>query len=183
MIDRSLGGDTTAFGSLVDRYQDRLYGTLMHLLGSPHDALDVSQDAFVLAFQNLTSFRGDSAFYSWLFRIAYNASVSYRRKRRHPVASIDHMQENHGLEVVDGHHDVDPTHDLISQERQQLVRQALDELPEEFRTVLILKELEGLSYEEIAETIGCPVGTVRSRIHRARGDLKEKLGRTMKHEQ
>lgn len=183
LIDRSLGGDSSSFGALVDRYQDRLYGTLTHLLGSSHDALDVSQEAFVLAFQNLTTFRGDSAFYSWLFRIAYNASITYRRKRRHPTASIDRMQEDYGTEVTDPHHDVDPSHDLISLERQQLVRQALDELSEEYRAVLVLKEIEGLSYEEISGIIGCPVGTVRSRIHRARAELKDKLARTLKHEQ
>lgn len=175
LIDRCRAGETSAFGTLVLRYQDRLYGTLVHLLGSTHDALDVAQDAFVLAFQNLHAFRGDSAFYSWLFRIAYNSAVSFRRKRKRPAASLDHVRDRDGIDPEDTRKSSDPGYGLESAERQQAVRAAMDELDEDYRTILVLKEMEGLRYDEIAEVIGCPIGTVRSRIHRARGELREKL--------
>jgi len=180
LIERSLAGQTDAFGMLVDRYQDRLYGTLAQMLRSPHDALDVAQEAFVLAHQNLNTFRGDAAFYSWLFRIAYNAAISFRRKNKRNHASIDQYREQTGTDPTDQNESSDPTQPLISLERQQAVRDALDQLPEDQRTVLVLKEMEGLRYDEISEIIGCPIGTVRSRIHRARSELKEILTRTIK---
>ena len=183
LINRCRAGESAAFGLLVDRYQNRLLRTLVPLLGSVHDALDAAQDAFVLAFQKIDSFRGESAFYSWLFRIAYNASITSRRKRgRVPRRSLDERQETTGEEPMDGHPSNDPSHRLASEERQQLVRTALAELDEEFRDPLVLRELEGLSYEEIAEVLGCPLGTIRSRIHRGRIELKAKLLRTMKDE-
>lgn len=183
LIDRCRTGDADAFGTLVERYQDRLYGTLVHLLGSSQDALDVAQDAFVLAYQNLPSFRGDSAFYSWLFRIAYNAAVSFRRRNRQPRRSLDELDDRHGGDPADARTSADPTTALLTDERRQIVQDALATLPEEHRTVLVLKELEGLRYDEIAEVLGCPIGTVRSRIHRARGELRDKLARSLKSEQ
>lgn len=179
LIDRCLAGDTEAFGRLVVRYQDRLYGTLVHVLGSTQDALDVAQEAFVLAYQNLASFRGDSAFYSWLFRIARNAAVSFRRRDRRP-RSIDHGRDVYGDEPVDASESADPTMGLAADERRQMVQTALGELAEEYRTPLVLKEMDGLRYEEIAEVMEIPIGTVRSRIHRARGELREKLVRALK---
>lgn len=184
LVRRCRDGDVEAFGSLVLRYQDRLFGTLVHVLGSFDDARDVAQDAFVLAFQNLKSFRGDSAFYSWLFRIAYNAAATSRRKgkRDRGHASLETGREQTGVEPADERATADPSYALNSEERQMLVRQALDELAEDYRTVLILKEMEGLRYEEIAEIVGCPIGTVRSRIHRAREELRQRLARAMKEE-
>ncbi len=182
LIDRCLAGDGEAFGALVDRYQDRLYGTLVHLMGSAHDALDVAQDAFVLAYQNLGSFRGDSAFYSWLFRIAYNASVSFRRRKKQSMSSIEQVREKTGSDPVDQNRSSDPTQSVETTELQRLVTQAVDDLPDDYRTVLILKEMEGLRYDEIAQVVGCPIGTVRSRIHRARSELRDKLSRTLESE-
>lgn len=182
LIDRCLAGETDAFGGLVVRYQDRLYGTLVHLLGSPQDALDVAQETFFLAYQNLRSFRGDSAFYSWLFRIASNAAVSFRRRQRSLGRRLDNNRDDPGSEPVDQRPATDPTAGVFSQERRRLVQDALAELPEDYRTVLVLKELEGLSYEEIAAVVGCPIGTVRSRIHRARLELREKLLRALQSE-
>jgi RNA polymerase sigma-70 factor (ECF subfamily) len=183
LIERCRAGEANAFGGLVARHQDRLYGTLVHLLGSTHDALDVAQETFVLAYQNLNSFRGDSAFYSWLFRIAYNAAVSFRRKRKRPLPSLDHARDRDGFDPGDQRPSADPAFEIASHERRQLVHEALAELPEEYRTVLVLKELEGLRYDEIADVIGCPIGTVRSRIHRARSELRDKLTRVMKSEE
>jgi RNA polymerase sigma-70 factor (ECF subfamily) len=175
LIDECLAGRTDAFGRLVVRHQDRLYNSLYKMLGSAEDARDASQNAFVQAFQKLNTFRGNSSFYSWLFRIAMNAAISQKRKEKRISYSIDAVREQSGIEPTDTHESSQPTHSLEVTENQHAVRQALSELAEEYRTVLVLKEMEGLKYNEIAEIVGCPVGTVRSRIHRARAELKLKL--------
>jgi RNA polymerase sigma-70 factor (ECF subfamily) len=175
LIQHCLAGRTDAFGLLVERYQHRLYHALVHVLGSPTDAQDVVQDAFVHALEKLKTFRGESAFYSWLFRIALNAAVSARRKTRRMSTSVEATRERIGTEPADERASSQPFHALDVADRQRLVRQALGELPEEFRTVLVLKEMDGLPYEQIAEICDCPVGTVRSRLHRARLELRGKL--------
>lgn len=175
LITECLTGRTEAFGQLVVRYQNRLYHTLVHVLGSADEAQDVAQDAFVHAFQKLQSFRGDSAFYSWLFRIALNAAVTRKRKNKRMKASLEAAKDAAGIEPTDEHPTADPSYALEQSERQKLVRHALSQLSEEFRTVLVLKEMEGLKYEEIAEMVECPIGTVRSRIHRARAEMRQKL--------
>ncbi|MCA8995932.1 MAG: sigma-70 family RNA polymerase sigma factor [Planctomycetaceae bacterium] len=183
LIESTLAGDTEAFGELVLRYQDRLCGTLVHMLGSVHDARDVAQEAFLLAFEKLETFRRESSFYSWLFRIAYNAAISQRRKERKNRRSIDHQKDQTGSEPTDSRPANDPAYQLEIEDSQRQVREALDELGEEYRDAIVLKELEGLRYEEIAEILGCPIGTVRSRIHRARQLLREKLARVTEREQ
>jgi RNA polymerase sigma-70 factor (ECF subfamily) len=175
LIAECLAGRTEAFGELVVRYQDRLFHTLLFVTGTADQAQDVAQDAFVHAFAKLSTFRGESAFYSWLFRIAMNAAVSRKRRDRRMSASLDAARENAGHEPIDGHPGSEPSHSVEVSERQALVRSALAELSEEYRTVLVLKEMEDLRYEEIAEIVGCPIGTVRSRIHRARSELRDKL--------
>ena len=174
LIDESKAGHPEAFGRLVTRYQDRLYNALLRILGSSEDARDAIQDSFVQAFQKLDTFRGDSRFYSWLFRIAYNAAISRKRKSR-PTASIDANREASGMEPVDSRPDNQPSHQMEISERQAIVQQALAEIAEEYRTVVVLKEIEGFSYADIAEVVNCPVGTVRSRLHRARQELRAKL--------
>ena len=175
LIRECLAGRTEAFGELVVRYQDRLYNALVGILGSPDDARDVSQDAFVHAFQRLKTFRGQSAFYSWLFRIALNAAASQRRRTRRKPASIDAARELTGGDPADPHPDAAPSHAMEADERRIAVQNALARLPEEFRIPLVLKEMDGLKYHEIAVIVGCPVGTVRSRIHRARSELRQRL--------
>ncbi len=175
LIDACLSGRTSAFDELVRRYGDRLYNSLLRMLGSAEDARDAAQEAWVHAYQGLKSFKGNSAFYSWLFRIAYNAAVSDKRKARVGGPSLDALRDKSGIDPADGRDDADPSHRLETAERQSLVRSALAEMTEEFRSVLVLKEMDDLSYEEISEIVGCPIGTVRSRIHRARVELKEKL--------
>lgn len=182
LIDRCLAGDRDAFGGLVDRYQDRLYSMLVRVLGSTHDALDVAQDAFVLAYQNLPAFRRDSAFYTWLFRIAYNAAISFRRKRKTRRASLDVLRDTGGLEPILPPEVSDPAAALEAEERKEQLLEALNGLADDHRDVLILKEMEGFRYDEIAELLGCPIGTVRSRLHRARIELREKLSRSLKTE-
>lgn len=183
LIQRCLAGQTESFGLLVERYQHRLYHALVHVLGSTTDAQDVAQDAFVHALEKLKTFRGQSAFYSWLFRIALNAAVSARRKTRRMTASVDATRELTGSEPTDHRPSAEPTHALDVSDRQRMVRQALGELPEEFRTVLVLKEMDGMAYEEIAAVCDCPVGTVRSRLHRARLELRGKLSLLLRPEE
>ena len=182
LIDQCLAGRREAFGQLVERYQHRLYHGLLHALGSAEDAQDIAQEAFVNAFEKLASFKGQAAFYSWLFRIALNASVSARRKTRRMSVSVESRREESGLEPTDENPSNEPSYAMDVSDRQRLVRQALSELSEEFRTALVLKEMDGMSYEEIAEVVAVPLGTVRSRIHRARLELRAKLAMLLKPE-
>jgi len=175
IIADCLQGQTHAFGELVVRYQNRLYNSLSHMLESVEDAHDVTQDTFVHAFVKLHTFRGQSAFYSWLFRIALNSAASHRRKGRRTAVSLDASRDQTGFEPTDTHPETPPGSHLEIVERQTLVQRALEQLTPEYRTVLVLKEMEGFSYEEIAAVVECPIGTVRSRIHRARIELKSRL--------
>ena len=175
LIDHCLAGRREAFGLLVERYQNRLFHSLLHLLGSTEDAQDAAQEAFVNAFEKLGSFRGQSQFYSWLFRIAFNTAVSSKRKSRRMSVSLEARRDASGLEPSDGNPTSEPSYAMDVSDRQRLVQQALSELCEEFRTALVLKEMDGMSYEEIADVVDVPLGTVRSRIHRARLELREKL--------
>jgi RNA polymerase sigma-70 factor (ECF subfamily) len=157
---------------LVQKYQDRLFNTLHHVIGDREEALDVAQEAFVQAFMRLESFQQTSAFYTWLYRIAFNVAASQRRRRR-PVVSIEHAHEVSGDEPVD---DQDgPGERLEQTERIEHVRRAIAALSEEHRVVLVLREMDGCCYESIAEVLDLPIGTVRSRLHRARLQLREYL--------
>ena len=175
LIDRCLDGETAAFGRLVERYQDRLFNAMVRILRSHDDARDVTQDAFVQACRKLSSFRGEARFYSWLFRIAYNAAISHKRRTHRRSESLETLNEVTGTETPDRHPDSRPSRRLEQSEQQAMILGALNELSDDYRTVLVLKDIEGVKYEQIAEIIDCPVGTVRSRIHRARSEMREKL--------
>lgn len=177
LIQQSINGDTQAFSALITRYQDRLVHSLEHALGSREDALDAAQQAFVSVWQKLDTFRQDSAFYSWLYRVALNAAISGRRKQRLSTTSLESYVESSGTGAVDGNADADPTRQLASAENVRLVREALLQVAEEFRQPLVLKEMDGFSYEEIAKILEIPIGTVRSRIFRARREITERLHR------
>lgn len=172
LIDQSLSGQSDAFGKLVTKYQDRLFNTLLHLVGSPEEARDVVQEAFVHAFVKLESFQRNAAFYTWLYRIAFNTAIS-RKRRQKPTVSVEQTRESGGHEPLDPGHG--PGHRMEQAENVQQVQAGLAALSEEHRTILVLKEIEGHRYEEIAEMLDIPVGTVRSRLFRARMQLKEKL--------
>jgi RNA polymerase sigma-70 factor (ECF subfamily) len=167
-----LAGDTTAFGRLVLVYQDRLYNSLLRVLGSAEDASDTVQDAFVQAYLKLDTFRGSSAFYTWLYRIAFNLAMSHARRER-KTASLDGMKMTAGSEPVDGQ--PAPDAGMLREERIAMVRAALAELSFEYREIIVLREIEGCHYEEIAEILELPLGTVRSRLFRARIQLKDRL--------
>ncbi len=180
LIDQTLTGNPRAFDELVIRYQDRLVHSLEHVLGSRDDAMDVAQQAFVLAWRKLSSFRRESQFYSWLYRIARNVAIS--RSRRHQVVSgsLDQMLDGATFEPADDRNGTAPESALEQAEQARLVQQALQRVSEEFRQPLVLKEIDGFSYEEIAEILEIPLGTVRSRIFRARQEMIDILRRAMK---
>lgn len=177
LIAESVAGNLDAFDVLVRRYQDRLVHSLHHALGSEDDARDAAQQAFVSAWKRLNSFRQDAAFYSWLYRIAMNAAISRKRKQRLPTTSLDRHVENTGASPTDKSEDAAPDHSLETEERVRLVQEALQDISEEFRQPLVLKEIDNFSYEEIAGVLNIPIGTVRSRIFRARKELTERLKR------
>jgi RNA polymerase sigma-70 factor, ECF subfamily len=172
LIQAARRGDSAAFGGLVRKYQDRLCTALVHICGSHDEAEDAAQDAFVQAYVKLDSFAGGSAFYTWLYRIAINRAISLRRRRRGQT-SIDHNRQRAGCEPEDGSEPADER--LLREERAAQVQQALARLSDEHRSILVLREIEGCDYDAIAKILSLPVGTVRSRLHRARLQLKEQL--------
>src|SRR5262245_37899772 len=175
LIAECLAGDTTAFGELVRRYQDRLYNTVYRLVGNAEDARDVVQDAFLNAYQSLDSFKGDAQFFTWLYRIAFNTSVSLKRKQRVVLRIETGAAEGGAHEPIDPSESSRPGHALEQAEEERRLHEALQRLSAEHRAVLVLKDLEGLKYEEMAEALQVPVGTVRSRLHRARMELRALL--------
>ena len=172
LIEATLAGDTAAFGRLVERYQDRLYNTVFRFLGSAEDARDVVQDAFVQAFVKLESFEGTAAFYTWLYRIALNLAVSLGRRRRH-TTSLELAKDAFGCEPMD--REPGPEMGVLDEERADMVHKALARLNDDHRQILVLREMEGCRYEQIAEILGIPVGTVRSRLFRALLQLRDEL--------
>ena len=172
LIDEALRGESASFGQLVRRYQDRLYNTMVHVVNSAEEAQDVCQEAFVQAFVKLEQFQRTSAFYTWLYRIAFNVAIS-RRRRHKPTVSVEQSREHSGDEPIDPHEA--PHVRLEQSERVAQVQAALATLSEDHRAILVLREMEGFAYETISELLDLPVGTVRSRLHRARLQLREQL--------
>lgn len=174
LIAEVLAGNTAAFGELVARYQDRLFNVAYRVLDNPDDAADVVQDVFVNAFTSLRAFKGDSELFTWLYRIAFNTAISFKRRRRGMVR-IDGQGGDGGLDPEDRSLDTTPEAGMERTEDERVLGEAMAKLSAEHRTVLVLKDIDGLKYEEIAEVMGVPIGTVRSRLHRARLELKSLL--------
>ena len=175
LIADTLAGRSAAFGELVLRHQDRLFNAVVRVVDNADDAADAVQDAFVNAYQSLASFKGDAEFYTWLYRIAFNTAISLKRKRK-AVVSLDAGRDGEGgLDPADPHGEIGPGADLERGEEEAILQAALNRLSVEHRTVLVLKDIDGLKYEEIADVLGVPIGTIRSRIHRARLELKTLL--------
>jgi RNA polymerase sigma-70 factor, ECF subfamily len=177
LVERVQAGDRSAFNLLVLKYQHRVLKLVGRFVSDAAEAEDVAQEAFLKAYRALASFRGDSAFYTWLYRIAINtAKNALVSSRRRPVDFDLDLQDP---EQYDRHaklKDADtPEGVLLTDEIREVVEKAMEQLPEDLRTAIVLRELEGLSYEEIAEAMDCPVGTVRSRIFRAREAIDKKL--------
>jgi RNA polymerase sigma-70 factor (ECF subfamily) len=177
LVSRAQEGDKHAFDLLVIKYQQKVAGLISRYIRDPSEVMDVAQEAFLKAYRALPGFRGESAFYTWLYRIAINTVKNYlvAQGRRPPgddlEADVAEQMDMGGrlreMDTPEGH--------LLSMEIAQTVQRALDDLPEDLRTAIVLRELEGLTYEEIASAMECPVGTVRSRIFRAREAIDKRL--------
>ena len=178
LVERAQTGDKQAFGLLVSKYQRKLGRLLSRLIRDPAEVEDVTQEAFIKAYRALPSFRGDSAFYTWLYRIGVNTAKNYlvSQGRRAPTATEFDSEEAESFDEGEQLRDINtPEHVLLSKQIGETVNSAMEALPEELRTAIMLREIEGLSYEEIATIMDCPIGTVRSRIFRAREAVAEKL--------
>jgi RNA polymerase sigma-70 factor (ECF subfamily) len=179
LIQQTLAGDRSAFGNLVRKYQDRLFNVAFRLVGHMEDAHDVTQEAFINAFESLPRFQGDAQFFTWLYRIAVNAAISRQRKRRETVSLQQGGRPDKPLpEPFDESFDHQPGDALERRESDQRIHAALQQVAPDFRTVLVLRDLEGMKYEEIAVALDLPIGTVRSRLHRARLELRSILEKT-----
>lgn len=177
LVLRVQQGDKSAFDLLVLKYQHRIVHLVNRYVKDPSEAQDVAQDTFLKAYRALGDFRGESAFYTWLYRIAINTAKNYllSRSRRFFDAEVD-VQDAEQIETSTLLKDLDsPDNLLMSEQMVEVIKNAIERLPEEMRIAITLRELEGMSYEEIAEAMDCPIGTVRSRIFRAREAIDEKL--------
>ena len=178
LVERAQAGDKRAFDLLVTKYQRKLGRLLSRFIRDPAEVEDVAQEAFVKAYRALPSFRGDSAFYTWLYRIGINTAKNYlvAMGRRAPTTTEFDSDEAESFEDGDQLRDINtPENVLASKEIAATVQAAMEDLPEDLRTAIELREIEGLSYEEIANIMNCPIGTVRSRIFRAREAIAAKL--------
>lgn len=178
LVERVQRGDKHAFDLLVSKYQRRLGRLISRFVRDPAEAEDVTQDAFIKAYRALPGFRGESAFYTWLYRIGINTAKNHllASKRRPPTSTPFDAEDSEGFEDAGLLQEVsNPENELMSKQVVDVVQQSLQQLPEDLRSALTLREIEGLSYEEIASVMNCPVGTVRSRIFRAREAIAENL--------
>lgn len=178
LVKRVQKGEKGAFDLLVLKYEHKIVNLVMRYVRDPETALDISQEAFIKAYRALPRFRGDSAFYTWLYRIAVNTAKNHlASQRRRPMDVELDLQdpEQYNLHAKLKETDT-PEAISLSKELQEILERAIHALPEDLRTAIILRELDGMSYEEIAETMDCPVGTVRSRIFRARDAIGKKIG-------
>lgn len=183
LVRRVQQGDKSAFDFLVIKYQHKIIQLVNRYVKDPSEAQDVAQEAFIKAYRALGSFRGDSAFYTWLYRIAINTAKNYlvSRSRRNSDYQID-IQDAEAIENAPQLHGLDtPERLLLNQEIIDTIKSAIEQLPEEMRIAITLREFEGMSYEQIAEAMECPVGTVRSRIFRAREAIDNKLNPLLEH--
>jgi RNA polymerase sigma-70 factor (ECF subfamily) len=172
LVVRCQQNDTRAFDELVARHQDRIYTAVSRFCGNAEDAADIVQRAFINAFRKIQEFKGDAAFSTWIYRIAFNQAISFRRENRHTTVSIYSKDDD---KVVEPAVESNPTEKTEGEETQKKVQQALEQLEEGDRQIILLKDLQGHSYDEIAVIMQIPKGTVRSRLHRARLELKSKL--------
>lgn len=178
LVERAQRGEKHAFGLLVSKYQRKLARLLSRFVRDPGEVEDVTQEAFIKAYRALPTFRGDSAFYTWLYRIGINTAKNHlvAMGRRAPTTTDIDLEDAEEYEQGDQLRDLNtPEHALMTRQIGETVNQTLDGLPEELRSAITLREIEGLSYEEIAGIMNCPIGTVRSRIFRAREAIAEKL--------
>lgn len=178
LVELAQNGDPHAFERLVAKYQRKVGRLLSRFMRNPSEVEDVSQEAFIKAYRALPTFRGDSAFYTWLYRICINTAKNYlvAQGRRAPTSTGFDAEESEGFPDADQLRDINTPESLLqSKQIGETIHAAIAALPDDLRNAIVLREIEGLSYEEIASTMGCPIGTVRSRIFRAREAVAEKL--------
>ena len=178
LVTRAQQGDRQAFNLLVVKYQRKLSRLLSRFIRDQAEVEDVTQEAFIKAYRALPAFRGDSAFYTWLYRIGINTAKNYLMAmgRRAPTSTEVEAEEAEGFEEGEQLRDINtPESVLLSNEIAETVNSTIEQLPEELRTAIQLREIEGMSYEDIAQVMNCPIGTVRSRIFRAREAIAERL--------
>ncbi len=182
LVGAARAGDLEAFEGLVAHYQDRVYNYVLRMIYDPLEAQDVAQETFVRAWQGLPRFRGASSFQTWLYRIASNLAIdAARTRKRRGLATVSLDERVEGVDATELEHDLPdesrygPAEALEQQELRQYVWEAIGELSDKLRPVIVLTDLQGLSYREVAKILGCPVGTVKSRLFNARGQLRDKL--------
>lgn len=177
LVERVQRGERGAFDLLVRKYQHKILNLIIRYVHDPSEAQDVAQEAFVKAYRAIGNFRGDSAFYTWLYRIAINTAKNFlvAQGRRPPGSDIDAQDaEQYDVDTRLKYRDT-PEHELLRDELETAVYRAIGDLPEDLRTAITLREMEGMSYEDIATAMECPIGTVRSRIFRAREAIDERI--------
>jgi RNA polymerase sigma-70 factor (ECF subfamily) len=177
LVERVQKGDKRAFDLLVLKYQHKIFAVISRFIRDHAEVQDVAQDAFIKAYRALPNFRGESAFYTWMYRIAINTAKNYlvARNRRPPASDVD-VDDAEFFAGNDAMHEMNtPERNLLRDELQAVIDQAFRDLPEDLRMAVTLREIDGLSYEEIAEAMDCPIGTVRSRIFRAREAIDKRI--------
>ncbi|MGK7294387.1 MAG: RNA polymerase sigma factor RpoE [Candidatus Wenzhouxiangella sp. M2_3B_020] len=177
LVERVQKGDKRAFDLLVGKYQHKIVSLVSRYVSDHAEALDVSQEAFIKAYRAIGRFRGDSAFYTWMYRIAINTAKNYlvSQSRRPPSSDVD-AQDAEQFQVDTRLKDrASPEHELLTEEIENTIHEAIADLPDDLRVAITLREMEGMSYEDIATTMDCPIGTVRSRIFRAREAIDDRL--------
>ncbi len=179
LVDKAKSGDSSAFGELVEKYSNFVYRTVFFDVGNPQDAQDISQEVFIKAYKALSGFRYDSEFSTWIFRIAKNTVFDFlRKKTKNKTISVTDMtgdDERKDFDIPDPNEKNDPEKCAISNETRRIVNECIKELSEEHREVIILRDIEGMSYAEISDILSLEEGTVKSRLSRARNALKKKL--------
>jgi RNA polymerase sigma-70 factor, ECF subfamily len=181
IVERVQRGDKQSFNLLVLKYQGRIIKLVSRFVREPADARDIAQEAFIKAYRALPGFRGDSAFYTWLYRIAINTAKNHLAALgRRPLEADIRGEDGEVLELDPAQQDhATPEHFLITEEVKSAILRVVDRLPAELRTAITLREIEGMSYEEIAQAMQCPIGTVRSRLFRAREAIDREVGPLM----
>lgn len=185
LVQRVQAGDKKAFDLLIMKYQQRIIHVITGFVHDPVEAMDVAQEAFIKAYRALPNFRGDSAFYTWLYRIAINTAKNHltASSRRPPMSDVDAMDATNYYDAPELKEFETPEDSLMCVQLEQTIQQAIEDLPEDTATAIKLREFEGMSYEEIAEAMDCPIGTVRSRIFRAREAIDKQVKSVMGEEE